>query len=225
MWFPLTGTQKTSIEDFSDSLEVRVPSEERLSAIAADERYLYYEEEETVPTLWQRFVMWLRELLGEWVTITWVEWFLKITAAIAFVFVLVLLINQITRGELKNAFMRRKNRTILDLRLGNKEIQNSELDQLIDYAIRNKQFGLAVHYLYQKALFLLRKNDLINWKQDKTNLDYLLELGDHPAASSFDRLTYFHDYVDYGDFPIDEPRFVLVQKVYQQFLDHLEVNK
>ena len=220
LWIPISGLQKVDSKKATESLEVRIPSEERLNEIASDERYIYLEEAAN-PTLWQRFIMWLRNLLGDWVSQTWVEWFLKITAAIAFVLVLVLLINQITKGELKNALMRRQNRTILDLRLNNQASVSADYDELINSAIKNKKYDLAVRYIYQKALLQLRKSELINWKLDKTNHDYLIELGNHPAASSFDRLTYFHDYVDYGDFHIDEPKFILVQKVYNQFENNL----
>ena len=77
---------------------------------------------------------------------------------------------------------------------------------------------MAVRYLYQKSLISLRNKELIQWKQDKTNHEYLYELGEHPAALPFDRLTYFYEYVDYGDFPIDEHRFAKIQKVYNEFI-------
>lgn len=216
--------QSQAFQSNSETTEIRVPSEDRLNEIANDERYNYLEEA-TEPSLWQRFRMWLSEKLRDWFSEAWVEWLLKIAAALAFIFVLVLLINQITKGELKNAFMRRQNRTLLDLRLNKNQQSASNFDELIHRAVENKKYGLAVRFLYQKALQLLHEGDLIQWKQDKTNHEYLIELGNHPAAEPFDRLTYFHDYVDYGDFQIDEPKFAVVQRVYSQFVDQLEVRE
>lgn len=208
--------QDVKTQQKSSASEVRIPTDERLTEISENPDY-FYDEVVQEPTLWNRFIMWLNQLLNDWVSTDFMSTLIKVVSAIAFVLVLLLLINQITQGELKNALLRRKNRTILDLRKEGKIVADHQLDKHIQDAINQKKYGVAVRYLYQKSLYMLREGELINWKADKTNHEYLYELGDHPASIPFDRLTYFYEYVDYGDFEVDEPRFRIIEKVFDEF--------
>ena len=196
--------------------ELRVPTDERLTEISQNPDYNYNEDVKELSLL-QRFRLWLMNKLGEWLDVNLVQTVLKVLSILAIIVVILLLVNQITEGQLRNALTRRRNRTLLDLRYNGKVVPSNQLDQLIEQTILEKKFGLAVRYLYQKALVLLRDEELIRWKQDKTNHEYLYELGDHPAASHFDRLTYFYEYVDYGDFAIDEYRFLQIKRVFDEF--------
>lgn len=210
----ISFAQETLTSDSTSSL--RAPSNERLLEISQNPDYNYRETQAEL-SLWDRFMMWLRNLLGEWLQEKYVEWFLKITAGIAFISVLYLLINQISKGELRSALAKRRDRTLLDLNLKAVTETDSKLDELLQKALEKKNYSLAVRYLYQKSIVLLKEQGLINWKADKTNHDFLFELGNHPVAIPFDRLTYFHEYVDYGDFKIDERRYHTIQKVFEEF--------
>lgn len=214
------GLSQTNSDSLSTTLEVRTPSPERLLAISLDESY-HYQEAEAELGLWQRIVMWLKDKIGDWITSEYVSLFLKITAGIAFALVLFLFLNQLSKGELKSALMRRKDRTILNFGSSIVLEPDSKLDELIAQALEKKNYGLAVRYLYQKSISLLKEAELIHWKADKTNHDFLYELGNHPSASYFDRLTYFYEYVDYGDFAIDEVRFSAIEKVFENFKNTL----
>ena len=215
IWSAQTGFAQEIIPSDSAST-LRAPSEERLLEISQNPDYNYRETQAELG-LWDRFMMWLRNLVGEWLQEEYVEWFLKITAGIAFISVLYLLINQISKGELRSALAKRRDRTLLDLNLKAVTETDSKLDELLLKALEKKNYSLAVRYLYQKSIVLLKEQGLINWKADKTNHDFLFELGNHPVAIPFDRLTYFHEYVDYGDFKIDERRYQTIQKVFEEF--------
>lgn len=217
----LIVSQEVIPSDSTSALEVRIPTHERLTKISQDERYNYRELKAEL-TLWDRFTIWLSKKLGDWVREDIVSLFLKITAGLAVFAALILFINQLSKGELRNAMMRRRNRTLLNLNFKTSIEQSSNLDELINKAIQKKNYGIAVRYLYQKSIQLLREGELINWKPDKTNHDFLFELGAHPAADLFDRLTYFYEYVDYGDFEVDEPRFITIQSVFSKFTEALQ---
>lgn len=206
--------------DIKESTGLRIPSDERLEEIHNDPEFDYHQELQE-PGLWQRFLMWLMNKLAEWLDINMVRIFLKVVSVLAIILVILLFINQITEGQLKNALTRRRNRTLLDLRHNGKVMSLTNLDSLIEQAIAGQQYALAVRYLYQKSLHTLRNEELITWKKDKTNHEYLYELGNHPAASYFDRLTYYYEYVDYGDFPIEEKAYLRIQEVFNQFIAHI----
>ncbi len=211
---PVRGQQDSVSRSFEEV--VRVPGEARLQEISEDSRYDYQEVKQEM-TLWDRFIQWLRDLFGTWITSEGVQLFLKITAALAFVLVLVLFINQMRMGELKSALTRRGDRNLLNLRSTVITESSEKLDELIGKAIADSDYSLAVRFIYQKSLHILKDLDLINWRTDKTNHDYLYELKDHPSADYFSRLTYFYEYIDYGDFEIDEIRFKTIEKVYNRF--------
>ena len=214
--FILSGYSINAQSIDSSSIELRVPSDERLTEINGDKQYFYAETKKEL-SFWDRFIIWLRSVLGEWIQNKYVEIFLKITAGIAFALVLFLFINQISKGELKNALTRRNDRSILNLSIKTSDNNRTDFDLLLNDALQNKDYTLAVRFLYQKSIQLLQSKELITLKADKTNHDLLSELSNHPAANSFNRLTYFYEYVDYGDFKIDELRFRKIESVFNQF--------
>ena len=218
--FPSLAAQETDSLAVNQASKIRMPSPERLTEISNDERY-FYNEVKTEMSLWDRFMLWFRNLLDKWISSDFMSLFLKISASIAFVLILVLLINQIMKGELKNAVKSKGNRAILNLNATPENIDDIKYEELIQEALLKRNYALAVRYLYQKCLVILKEQELIEWKSDKTNYDYLFELGSHPSASHFDRLTYFYEYVDYGDFKINEQQFNTIHHVYQQFKDQI----
>ena len=59
-------------------------------------------------------------------------------------------------------------------------------------------------YLFLKSLKLLSDNDIIEYKKEKTNYQYLAEIKDMQLARTFREVAYRFDWIWYGDFPIDE---------------------
>ena len=202
------------------SPDLRIPSDERLQEISKMKKYAYNEPQEAL-TLWDKIIIaiqqWLRNVLDN----QWVEYFLKGSAILIFVVILVALLNQMLKGEIKSAITGKKDRTLLNLNIDAGDLNTNNIDSLIAQALEKKNYGLAVRYLYQKSLILLKDHELIHLKQDKTNYEYLKELNDHPSASYFDRLTYFHEYIDYGHFEIDKDRYQKVKAVFLQFQSSL----
>lgn len=217
--YQTSNAQQTSysLQTNSDSqIEVRIPSDQRLQEISEMKKYRYNEVPQEL-SLWDKTMLKVQRWFFELLSNKWVEYFLKGSAILIFVVILIALINQIMRGEIKSAFTGKKDRTILNLNMESGDLTSSKIDSLIAEALEKKNYALAVRYLYQKSLFLLKEKELINFKQDKTNYEYLRELNNHPSATYFDRLTYFHEYIDYGHFDIDKTRFQKVHTVFSEF--------
>ena len=219
----LSATQISLAQQTSDSLasgsatpEVRIPSDERLQEISEMKKYLYNELPQEL-TFWDKLMIKFQEWAKKLFQNSWVEYFLKGSAILIFVVILIALINQILKGEIRSAITGKKDRTILNLNIDEGDLNSAKIDYLIAKAIEQKNYSLAVRYLYQKSLLLLKENELINFKQDKTNYEYLTELNNHPSAPYFDRLTYFHEYIDYGHFDIDKSRFKKIENVFKEF--------
>jgi hypothetical protein len=223
VFFILTTSQYSSGKQVSDTEpsssitpDVRIPSEERLKEISEMKKYWYNEPPQEL-SWWDKFIIKLQEWAREMLQNSWVEYFLKGSAILIFIFILIALINQILKGEIRSAITGKKDRMILNLNIDEGDLTRSNIDELITKALNQKNYSLAVRYIYQKSLLLLKEKELIHFKHDKTNYEYLRELNDHPSASYFDRLTYFHEYIDYGHFEIDKTRFQTVEEVFLQF--------
>jgi len=74
----------------------------------------------------------------------------------------------------------------------------------IDKAVASGNYRLAVRLLFLRLLKTMSEKNIIRYKQDKTNLDYLMEL--HPTTHyhQFFRITRNYEYSWYGQFPVSE---------------------
>ena len=98
---------------------------------------------------------------------------------------------------------------IVNLSEEEKLIKDKDLPKLIQTAIADENFALAVRYYYLLLLKKLSEKELISWQQEKTNEDYIKEISSNKKLhTDFEKLTYLYDYVWYGEFLIDESKFL-----------------
>lgn len=90
-------------------------------------------------------------------------------------------------------------------------------EKLITEALVNKDFRLAVRYLYLQTLQELRIAGFIHFTPDKTNYEYVKELSGKPHQNEFASLTLNYEYVWYGKFDIDQKIFDRLQKDFKQY--------
>jgi len=96
-------------------------------------------------------------------------------------------------------------------------IHEENLQTLIDKAVRNKQYRLAVRYYYLQVLKQLMDSGVIEWHNEKTNRDYVRELAQSKLASYFKNLTFIYDYVWYGNYNPAEKEFKEIEKDFLNF--------
>ena len=87
----------------------------------------------------------------------------------------------------------------------------------IDKAAMQGNHRLAVRLMYLRLLKNMSEKNIIQYKQDKTNLDYLLQL--HPTAyyKDFFRLTRNYEYSWYGLFEVSEGAYKIIRNDFEQF--------
>ena len=103
----------------------------------------------------------------------------------------------------------------VDYTVAHDDIYAINFNEAIQQAIADKQFRFAVRLLYLKSLRGLADKDIIQWKINKTNLQYLDELRDAPSYGPFASLTRIYEYVWYGEMPINEEQF---NDLHQRFI-------
>ena len=131
---------------------------------------------------------------------------------IYFVFRYFLGIDLIRLRKRKNAHLPQ-----VDLSEDGRIIREENLDELIQNALNTKDYRLAVRYYYLKVLKKLMEKELIQWRTDKTNSDYIKEVNSTHFASTFSKLTYLYDYIWYGKFPAGEKELQEMQSLTNDF--------
>lgn len=87
----------------------------------------------------------------------------------------------------------------------------------IDKAVAAGNYRLAVRIMYLRLLRKLSDRQLIQYKQDKTNLDYLMELSSKTWYPVFFRLTRHFEYSWYGHFEVEAEAYHLMAKEFNEF--------
>src|SRR5690606_2691651 len=119
---------------------------------------------------------------------------------------LYLLIRMFVRGGFSSLFTK-KAPSILEVALCERHIEAIDLDALLEGALRQGDYRLAVRYRFLMLLKQLSQREVIQWHFDKTNMDYLREIPPSPLRQEFQKATYLFDHIWYGQQPIDGPGY------------------
>jgi len=101
------------------------------------------------------------------------------------------------------------------------DLHELHLEALLESALQQKNFRLAIRYYYLMVLKGLSSKKIIVYHKDKTNSEYLFEIENTVVKNQFSYLSYVYSYVWYGEFPVDEKSFKRAQDKYQSFLNTL----
>jgi hypothetical protein len=119
-------------------------------------------------------------------------------------------------------FKKTKKKVAEKLIYEDEDIHETDIDRLLQNAINNKEYRLAIRYHYLAALKTLSNKKLIDYHKDKTNSEYLFEIENSTTRTEFSYLSYVYSYVWYGDFPIDETNYKLAENKYASFKTSLK---
>jgi hypothetical protein len=99
----------------------------------------------------------------------------------------------------------------------NDVLNGSDYEKLIAGATENKNFRLAVRYLYLRCLQKLAIAGAIHFEPDKTNFQYRSELAGKLYINKFDSLTRNYEYIWYGGFAINDKMYSKIHQEFNQF--------
>lgn len=88
----------------------------------------------------------------------------------------------------------------LEYSLKDEDIHEMDFLPEIDIAVEQKDYKRAIRLVYLFALKLMSDHTIIEWLPSKTNHDYLYEIRSEKFQQNFSKLSYFFEYVWYGDF-------------------------
>jgi uncharacterized protein YxeA len=102
------------------------------------------------------------------------------------------------------------------------DIQNIDLEKLFHQAIQNQDYKLAIRLHYLFIIQKLASIELINWKKDKTNWEYLKEIKNTAYYQPFKQLTSTFENIWYGNKEINKDTFEQEITRFQSFKTSLK---
>jgi hypothetical protein len=125
-------------------------------------------------------------------------------------------------GTNTSSLFNRKIASVVLLTSKEEHIESINLDQFIEDALANKDYRLAIRFMYLKCLKELSIYNFISWHFDKTNLDYFSEIQDPQLKANFKKVSYVYDYVWYGEFAIGEKEFISAKKDFDRLTPYFK---
>lgn len=120
------------------------------------------------------------------------------------VIALLLIIRGLIKGERRGLLFGKIINNEINLSEYKENIDELNFDELIENYIQNKQYKLAVRYLFLKALKLLADKGSIEINKNKTNQQYLSEIKNGNVALAFRKASIGFEWIWYGDFQVDD---------------------
>ena len=219
MWFGLGYSQKDTLvlpEDHNSVLTERKLSDD-LNQKYVGEEFDYDVKTGESANLLSRAVRWFLNLISNTFGFDISPRTLLILEYIIYALMGALVIYLLVRmfvNEQFNALFTKKARSIIDIDLSEQHIESIDLDALMNDALKNKDYRLAVRYQFLKILKLLSQQNLIAWHFEKTNSDYEREIKEGELQQEFKKASYLYEHIWYGEQPLDE---VVYQKTDARF--------
>ena len=92
----------------------------------------------------------------------------------------------------------------------------SELELLLENALTQKNYKVAIRALYLLTLKHLAETSLIQLRENKTNYDYFHEIKNGNTKQLFKSITTVYDYVWYGEFEAQSSHYQSAADLYRQ---------
>lgn len=207
-----------------DSSEVvtRSADPETLRELKSDPALQYKEPPTIAESLWDRFILWLRQLFNSIfesaVTTNWGRVFTYVVGII----ILVVLIMAILRVNAFRIFSSGDGAGTFRYNALDDNIHEMDFDKLIDEALSKKDYRLGVRLVFLYALKMLSDKHHIHWDQGKTNHDYLDELTLAELKPGFNDLNYYFEYAWYGNFNINAEMFNHVHDIFKTWRTNIK---
>ncbi|RRQ47629.1 DUF4129 domain-containing protein [Maribacter algicola] len=186
-----------------------------LDTFRNDPKFDYEVVEKTAPDWWISFKNWLGRIfmrLFEWIfgiekASGAFNAFLQILPYLLLGILIFILIKFFLNVHARSLMHTKNNKSLVHLSEEEQIIKNENIESLIEKALADKNYRLAIRYYYLLILRLMTDKEIIQWELQKTNEDYLSEIKETGLKDAFKTSTLYYNYIWYGDFPLDEPKY------------------
>lgn len=167
---------------------------------------------------WDEFMDWLfgKREVGEFM-----EVFIRVLPYLLIALGLFIIIRLLYKYDVFKSAKSKQKQPSIQLTDDEKIVKSDKIEDYIKQAVDQKDFRMAVRYLYLNALRQLEIWQYIKFTKDKTNNDYIKEVGKTQIVDEFKRLTYFYDFIWYGEYPVDESFYYKLEEEFNDFLNKI----
>ncbi len=142
----------------------------------------------------------------------------EILIYIILIIIAVYIISKLFLGTNSTSFFGKKSKDLAPISYKEEHIEQINLDELINNALLQSDYRLAIRFMFLKTLKDLSLKNLISWHFEKTNIDYQNELSSPNLKQRFNTVSYLYDHIWYGEFSLDEAGFITAKKEF----DHIQ---
>ncbi len=202
-------------------LVVRTPPPDVLAPYRGDPAFDY---ERSVPervSLWARIKAWVWEHIFRPLGASAMQPFWRFVYYAVVAGAMTFLLLRLLRMDVRGVFRGKRHRASTG-DLFQEHPASLDLDARIEEAVAGSDYRRAVRLLYLKALRELDEQNLIVWRWEKTNQDYIDELRNASLRRPFVELTYLFEYIWYGAFPADAAAFGRMRRVFARLHERLD---
>ena len=117
------------------------------------------------------------------------------------------------------SIFRRRPKTVAEADAGEitENIFGIDYTKEIDKAMKEGNYRLGVRLMFLRLLKNLSERNIIQYKQDKTNFDYLMQVSNSVYYKDFFRLTHNYEYAWYGGFSVSPEIFTTIKNDFENF--------
>jgi hypothetical protein len=210
-----------AIPDTSKIVERNV-DEGTLQDLKTDPALQYKESPTIAESLWDRFRLWLGQLIQtifqNAVTTDWGRVFMYIVG----IFLLILLTMMLLKVNAFRVFYSGQGANTFSYTALDENIHEMDFEKLIQEATGKNDYRLGIRLVFLYALKMLSDKNLIHWDQGKTNHDYLNELNSSDIKAGFNELNSYFEYAWYGNFRIEPETFSRVKQIFAEWRGKLK---
>ncbi len=222
-YVPVQREVRSPLMHDTGKVEVKYPSAAKEKEIFSDKDFIYQADAKESKNWLEAFLDWLtKKIFGkissENAELTWqiVKWTL---IGLFIAGIIIILYKSNFRGLLRKDAKKLSGASFTDLP---EDIESVNIDNLIEEALKNGNYRLAIRWCFLKSLQLLNQQKQIAWQPAKTNIDYQYELKNPGLRESFSRLSYVFDYVWYGEMTTNENTFLKYKSEIEKFNGNLD---
>ena len=201
----------------SSKIEVRELNASDQQKLLNNKDYKYDKIGPEPKSLWERLKEWFWRKVGELLDTKGGTVALNILKYILIIAAIVLIVFLLLKNDIRALFYGKSASVSIDFKEFDEDIHKINFDELIAVALSEKDFRRAVRLHFLKLLKELTDKNLISWKIDKTNNDYLMELANSKYTNHFKELAISYEYIWYGDFQLDETNFKITIEKFKLF--------
>lgn len=131
----------------------------------------------------------------------------------------IVIIIGVFKSEIKGFFYRADKEQKIKFAEYEEDLHKINFDELIENAVENKEYKIAVRYMFLKSLKLLSDRNLISLNLNKTNHDYQAEIKNYDVARQFSLAAIGFELAWYGDYPITENAYKHSSEVFNNLYE------